>query len=131
MIIFKTTDKVPVKIADLTFWISPLTLDQRRQINDLTKTQGGVEKVDGFSAAEYYIKFGVKAIDGLTLADGSNYQCGYNDDGTLDDATIGDIFQLACFSQLITACTNLAAVAANKLEGVTVDLKAVKSIKKK
>lgn len=131
MIIFKTTDKVPVKIAEVTFWISPLTLDQRRQINDFTKTQGGVEKVDGFSAAEYYVKFGVKAIDGLTLADGSSYQCSYCDDGTLDDSTLGDIFQLGCFAQLITACTNLAAIAANKIEGVTIDLKAVKTTKKK
>ena len=131
MIIFKTTDRVPVKIADVTFWISPLTLDQRRQINDLTKLSGGAEKVDGFSAAEYYVKFGVKSIDGLTLADGSAYQCAYGEDGTLDDATLGDIFQLGCFSQLITACTNLSAIAANKIEGVSIDLKAVKASKKK
>ena len=69
MKIYRTNDRIPVVIGKLTFWLSPLSNDQKFEAAAFTKMKGGKEVTDGIARTRFAIKHGVKRVDGL-----ENYQ---------------------------------------------------------
>jgi len=132
MVIYRLTDRIPAKIADLTFWLSPLSFEQKVNLMECKKMEGGVEVVDGLKKARLAIKYGIKGVDGLTNADGSKYEPAMDSDGTLAWSAVDEISELSCLSPVIHACLSLMGRFNEiKLEGVEFDLKGVKNVQKK
>lgn len=132
MKIYRTTDRIPVKIADLTFWFSPMTWAHKSEIVSLTQREGGEVKVDGNRVAFLTLKYSLKAIEGLKCADGSDYVFDCDSDGIPTDETINDLFQLDTVDKLVTVAASwLSKIRPIELSGVTVDFDHVQNTKKK
>lgn len=135
MIIYRTSDRIPVKIGDvLTVWLSPLTVEQRaRMFSTAVKMQAGAEQEDAIKAAAMSIKYSVKGIEGdLKNIDGSDYQLEFDPDGSLTDECAEELLQLDGSDKLVRICGHfLKAISDPGIEGVVVDFKGVKTAKKK
>lgn len=63
MLVLRPTDKVPCKIDGITFWVSPLSLDEKLKIHSecpdgglsvvIRTIQESVSRVDGIDSVEY------------------------------------------------------------------------------
>lgn len=101
MIIHKTTDKIQVRIGEITFYLSPLSWDQKQDILSDAKMVDG--KTSNRNSTYKCLKYAVKGIEGVTLADGSPYVLTM-DNGVLSDECIEDILNLELSPKLIMAC---------------------------
>lgn len=103
MKVFKTTDKVELKIDELTVEISPLTFDQKCDIQAVILAGGSTAIV---KASKLAVKYGVKSIKGLENSDGSEYQVKMDAHGVSDD-TIDDIGNTESFNKFAAVCMSL------------------------
>jgi len=133
MIIYRLTDRIPVKIGELTFWVSPLSYEQKVNLQECRKMEGGQEVVDHGARARLAIKYGVKEIQGIECADGSPYQPKMDSDGTLSMEAVDELSALNSLKELVMVCMSVAArgVPDSEIPGVEVDLKGVKNAEKK
>jgi hypothetical protein len=132
MIVYKSTDRVPVKIGDLTFWISPLRADQKLEIMSLVEREGGMEVVDQMKQSFLAVRYSVKEVEGLKNHDGSEYKLSLDDSGVMTDECLDDLLQLEVRQKIVDTCLKLLpGVQEIKIPGVKIDLKKVRSIKKK
>lgn len=132
MVIYKISDRIPVEVGGLKFWLSPLTYAQRIEIADATKMQSGVEIADTRLIAFLSIKFSVKEVEGLKNADGSDYILSVDSNGSLSDECVSDLMNLDLCPKIVSAASALMReIKEHEIEGVKIDLKGVKDSKKK
>lgn len=131
MIVYRLTDRIPVKIGEVTFWISPLSHEQKITLMGFLRVRAGEEIQDSLRAAAYALKVSVKAVDGLTLADGSKYELSHEGNALTDDC-VAELTQLTGADKLVAACAALAnSIREHKIEGVEIDLKGVRTLSQK
>lgn len=104
MKIRKTTEKIPVKIGELVFKITPLSFEQKCEIQSMLAT-GGTTAV--LKASKLAMKYSIKEISGIQNQDGSEYNVTFDDLGLSDEVIddlgnteIGDSINYVCFSLL-------------------------------
>ena len=104
--VYRVTDKLPVKIGDIIFQISPLTFAQRAEIQaDLTKAaKGDLSKAT--DASYKAIKYAVKSVENLTNIDGTPYQVTL-ENKILTDECVNDLLNLEEYMKLSAVTTNL------------------------
>jgi hypothetical protein len=110
--IYKTTDRIKVKIDEVTVSISPLTYEQKLEAKILVAE--GRAKRDArmlTSGLIYLLKNSVKEVEGLENADGSKYELSFEaDQKTLTQECISDLFNIKLHEKLVMVCTNLIGV---------------------
>lgn len=132
MIIYKMSDRIPIEIGDVKFWVSPLNFEQKTALAAQVKMVSGVEQPDSVKIAYLAVKYSVKEIEGVKSSDGSNYQLEFMGDGALTDECVSELLQLEHSPLLVTACSHLiGAIKDHNIPGVKIDIKSVKSVKKK
>lgn len=104
--VYKTSDRIPVKIGDVVVKVSPLTYQQKIDISNCTKTVGGQEIFDATRSAFLAIKFCVKEVSGVVYADGSKFELEF-EDGVLKDDTVDEIMNMEINANLIMVAMNL------------------------
>lgn len=126
MKIYKTTDKISVKIEDVEFKISPLSYQQKVNVqSELIKAQGG-NPMAIMTAARLAIKYSVKAVSGIQDVDGNQYQLEF--DGTeLSEACVDDLLNLDPEQRLQLVCMSL--LQGKPTQPVDADGKPIKGIK--
>lgn len=104
MKIRKTTEKITVNVGDLVFKITPLTFEQKCEIQAVLSA-GTTTAI--LKASKLAMKFAVKDITGLQNPDGSDYvvtmdEVGLSDDviNDLGNSEIGDTLNYMCISLL-------------------------------
>lgn len=131
MIVYRLTDRIPAKIGGLTFWLAPLSFEQKANLLDCRKMEGGVEVVDSAKRCRLSIKYALKKVEGLKCADGSDYMLEMGPDGVLTDDAVNEVMSLDCMVKLVSACMSLlGGVSDPGIEGVEFDLKGVVNEKK-
>lgn len=130
MIIYRISDRIPIKVGDVTFLVSPLTLSQRGEISAMAKRKEGEDRVKPLDVAIRSIKYGLKGVEGLTLSDGSVFELEFDDAGNLTDESLEDVMQLDS-AELVKTCFNWALYGIGEIEGVTIDFQGVRNVKKK
>jgi hypothetical protein len=138
MILYRTTDRIPVTLGDVKIFISPLTHEQKSNLNNTTKIVGGKETIDGMKMAFLALKYAVKAVEGITDADGNDYALDFEANGSLTDECANDLISLDHAEDLAVICVKLidGVAAAKRIaeeKGLTakIDFKGVKGAKKK
>jgi hypothetical protein len=132
MVIYRLTDRIPCKIGELTFWLSPLSHEQKVNLLECKKMEGGQEVVDNVRRARLAMKYGIKEVEGVSCADGTPYRPDMDTDGTLSWAAVDEISELGSLTEIIQASTlMLGKFWEVKIEGVEFNLKGVKSTAKK
>lgn len=106
--IYKLTDRIKVKIDDITVTVSPLSRHQKAEIQTLLL---GLGRGDVKAATEGIIlamKYAVKSIEGLEDAAGV-YKAQFDDSGHLTDETIEDLYNLEDSVKLLQVCQSLVS----------------------
>lgn len=123
MKLYRTTDRIPVKIGDAVFTISPLSRHQKQQIvNAARKTQSGVTIEDAMEMAALSMKFSIKGVSGILDNCGLPWSPKFDPDGHLSDESIDELFNINEDSPLahaMIAATN-GIHKMSKVEGVEI-----------
>lgn len=136
-IIYKTTDKLPVKIGDITFKISPLSFEHRSLIQaDLSLSSKGDLSAAG-AASFKAIKYAVKSIEGVETLDDSKYELEF-DGKELKDECVNNLLNLEVSLDLIRVALSLLGGVPDKIvdehgkpvKGITLLYKKTSSKKK-
>jgi hypothetical protein len=112
MIIHKITDRIKVKIGEITFHLSPLSWDQKQDIVSDAKLVEG--KPTNRNSTYKCLKYAVKNIEGVTLADGSPYVVQL-ENNVLSDECVEDLLNLELSNKLIIACYSMVQGVPSKI----------------
>lgn len=105
--IYKTSDKIPVKIEDITVKVSPLTYSQKTEVQDLmTKAVSEQSMKYAMDGAILAIKYSLKSVEGLKDANGENYQIEIEDKQVTDEC-IDDLLNMKYSQKLSAVCASL------------------------
>lgn len=133
--IYKTTDIIPIKIDGLVINVSPLTFEQKMQIQ--TEVLKGSAQ-SAMRAAKLACQSAIKDISGIEDVDGSKYMIELKD-GKLTDECWDDLQNIEQTQKMITVCLGLIngvpreftnPETGEKLEGVSLIKEATKAKKK-
>ena len=102
--IYRMTDRIPVKIHDMTVKIAPLSYDVK------SVCQGLILNGSHMAAAVHALKNSVKGIAGLENADGSDYELEFENDQLTDQ----------CIDELLNVqgSDEMQLVAISLLQGI-------------
>jgi hypothetical protein len=132
MRIFRLSDRIPARIGEVTFWLSPLSYEQRIQLLSAKRMEGGVEVDDNAMRARLAMKFAIKDVDGVTCADGSPYAPAKDADGTISLQAVDELASLPIADKAVAACfVSMRDPGSRQIEGVEFDLQGVKNVEKK
>lgn len=120
-VVYRTSDRIKIKVGGLVFKISPLNKFQKEKIQTLSLQDKLIQ-----SATEA-IKCAVKSVYGLKDANGEEYQVELDDNKELTEDCVDDLMNLEIGPQLATVCASLLSgipkefvdpYTGKKLEGV-------------
>ena len=126
--IYRRSDRIRIKIDDMVVTISPLSLDQKTEIQDLIargKVTSNYKMVtEGITLA---VKYSVKKIENLFDYDDHEYKVEIEND-RLTDECVNDLFNIELHKKLTMICTSLLSsipsefldINGQKLEGVEI-----------
>jgi len=90
----RLTDRVKVKVGEITFILGPLTQMQKIELSECTKIDTNGESVYDLTRAQtLLVKYGLKGIEGVTDADDEPYRLDIQN-GVLTDDCVSEVFTL-------------------------------------
>ncbi len=101
--IYRVTDRIRVKIGDITFDLSPLTSLQKADIMSAAMSNGAKGLQESTRLA---LKYSVKRVEGLETLDDVPYQVEL-ENGVLKDACIDELLNIEISENLNKVCLNL------------------------
>lgn len=105
--IYRRSDRIPLKIGEVTVTVAPLTFQQKSEIQmAMSSSVKDGDTMGVLKAAFLCVKYCVKDVTGVELADGSPYKVKSKDDA-LTDECVNDLFSLEESDALSMACINL------------------------
>jgi hypothetical protein len=132
LILYRPTDRIPVRIGPVTFWVSPLSYLEKAELISLVQRKEGEENTPAFRYAIETLRRSLKKVEGLKCADGSDYALEMGDDGYPTFESVEDLANVEGSEKLITIVGNFAMkeIKDYGLEGVVIDFSKVESVKK-
>lgn len=105
--IYKRSDRIKIKIDEVTVTIAPLSLEQKTVAQSLM-AQGKINRDYNLITKGIIslIKSAVKDIDGLENQDGTKYRLSFDGD-SLSDESIDDLFNIELHKKLVMVCSSL------------------------
>ena len=136
MVVYRTTDQIPLKIGKMTLWISPLSALQKTDILGCTKMRAGEEIADAPKMALYTMKMCIRKLEGLNgtkYSDGSSIELSFEADGSLDNDSLTAVMQIIDTSKTTSIAAQLLSGSIDDIDikGVKVDTAGVVHAKKK
>lgn len=137
--IYKVTDRIKVKVGDITLILSPLTKEQKMntQLHTAKAVKGDMESA--MKAVELAVKYSIKGIEGLFHVNDQGVEVPYTvklEGGVLSDEAINDLMNMELSDKISNVATaflggvpsEIKDQKGNKIEGIEVILpKAVDS----
>ena len=145
MVIYRLTDRIPVKVGTVTFWLSPLSAEQKGNLLSLTSKAAGHEREESLKGAVLTIRYSLKKLEGVENADGTPYELQFGEDGLVTEESAIEVISLQASSKVIALALQwfidrvkspAEIVEQNPgigetLDGVEVDFSKVVNLKKK
>jgi len=131
--ILKVSDRVNLRVGEITFTLSPLNYLQKQELAECTRMVGGEEVFDLLKAQVYYIKHSLKDIDGVEDFSGDRYELEFEND-CLTDNCVSEILCLEEKEKLTIAAWQILngikdlvdPVSGKKLAGVKLEVESGK-----
>jgi len=107
--VMRISDKIKIKIKDLEFLISPLSVEHKKNLANATTIIKGKETYDLYGAQCIYLKHGLKDVKGIEYFDGEKFELQFDDDEktTLTDDCVTELMGLECKSDLMQTAMQL------------------------
>ena len=102
-IIYRKTDRVKIEVDDLVISICPLGHHEKNKIQSLL-VGGNVDSL--MAGATLALKSAIKAVKGLKLQDGEDYQLEF-ENGELTDDALSELMNVECNSKITAICLQL------------------------
>lgn len=134
--IYRTTDRIPVKIGSITVDVSPLSFEQKADIQAMLMDNNPISIV---KAAKQAVKYAVKGISGVKLSDGTNYELDFEGE-VLSESCVDDLLNIDQDQKISLVCTTLLngipkefvdPQTGKKIEGISIQRPKVANTKKK
>jgi hypothetical protein len=129
--ILRVSDRINIKVGDVTFTIAPLSQLRKIEISECTKIdKSGNEVFDLIRAQTLLVKYGLKDLRGVFDVDGEEYRLKFDDD-VLSDDCITEVFTIKEKEKYITShfqCLNeypdklVDPFTGKKYQGVALEL---------
>ena len=106
--LISTKERIPVTIDDIVIYISPLSYQEKMQLQDhmLQAVNGNMS--EAMKGAAMSIKFAVKKVDGIETSEGYKYQLEFEENGKyITDSCVDDLLNLPQNNKLIATCSSL------------------------
>jgi hypothetical protein len=103
MKIYKTTDRLKIKIGDAIITISPLNLEQKIEIQTVL-SKGTTDAI--YRGSALALKYAVKDVEGITFANGEKYVVEL-ENGVLKDSIVEDLLNFEQAQDLMITCNSL------------------------
>lgn len=109
MIIYRPSDRITLKLGEVTLKVSPLSALQKANLMSLTKMSGGKEVADTSLMAIMTVKYTLKEVSVLdaTFPDGSPFSLTFDPDGTLTDDALTCVMQILDNQVLVEIAAHL------------------------
>jgi hypothetical protein len=104
--IFRTSDRIPVKIDTITVTVAPLTFDQKTELQTVMLS-ASKDPMNAVRGARLAVKYAVKKVDGLEDMDGVRYDVELGEDGLLTDDSVDTLLNMQEYPKLIAVCSQL------------------------
>lgn len=104
--IYRTTDRIPVKVDGIKIYLSPLSHEQKAEVQS---HMIGFAKGDVKAASRGVVlslKYSIKGIEGLKTADGEAYSLEF-ENGVLTDDCVSDLLNADFNEKLAVMCSSL------------------------
>jgi uncharacterized protein YfkK (UPF0435 family) len=124
--IYRKTDRIAVKIDDISIKLAPLSIHQKVEIQNamvLGRINGDLsEQMRGIALS---LKYSVKGVEGLQDSDGNPYQLKFEGEN-LSDESVDDLMNIEISKKLTLVCAGIlngipdefSDQYGNKIEGV-------------
>jgi len=99
--IMRMTDRITLKIDDITVKLAPLTIAQKCEIVQL------VESGQVLLASNKALRYSLKEVEGLEGYDDTPYQLEFIEDGNLSEVCAQEISNIKVGEKLLLACIQL------------------------
>ncbi len=107
--IYRLTDRIDVKVHDLTFKLSPLSMSQKQELHShVSKGNSAGDMGEILTATRKAIKYCVKGISGLEDCDGNDYELSFDGDGSLSDECVEDLLNMEYQEEIALMCMTIA-----------------------
>lgn len=128
MKIYRTSDKIEIKVDQISVFISPLSFQQKMEIQDYMSKAAMGDMDSAMKAVRTAVKFCVKDIKGVTDQNNEPYKLEFQDDKHLSDNCVDDLLNMPVASKISAICTSLMGGVPEKildhegkeLEGVSI-----------
>lgn len=113
--IYRKSDRIKIKIDDITLTVSPLSTHEKNEIQALMvsgQSRGDVSKIT--AGIQLAMKYGIKGISGVTDINDNDYQLDFID-GMLSDECVDDLLNMDLSKSIINVCSNLIAGFSSKM----------------
>lgn len=115
--LYRTTDRIPIKIGDAIFKVSPLTMEQKNEMQSFTTKESGVTIQDIFKKTKLLFKYSIKEVSGIEYATGGEYKLSFDDDGTLSDECVEEFLNMEEKAKLSTVLWSFIVAISDKAIG--------------
>ena len=117
--IYKTTDRIAIKVDDITIKIGPLTFAQKSEV--MAMMVKGQKESDYLLLNQAILKsvsYAVKSVEGFKDSNDEDYKLKFDDSNTdcLDESSLNDLANCAYSEKILGICSKL-------LQGVPADFK--------
>ena len=129
-LLLRKSDRVQVKVEDLSLEIAPLSFAAKMEINEVIGLADQNDVNASMKAAKIAMGSSIKGLKGVECLDGEEYKLEFIGD-KLSDECIDDLLNLEACPKIMSACMALIGgvseeiidpVTGKKLEGVEVKL---------
>lgn len=106
--VYKRSDRIPVKIGDITIKLAPMTVDQKTECQQAFlkgKSKGDLAELT--RGVFLSLKYSVKSVEGLTDSNDEPYKLALDENGNVSDEGIDDLLNLQVNKQLTQICASL------------------------
>lgn len=132
MIIYKPTDRIPIKVGALVLTLAPLTFEQKKVVFSDIKQRAGKQIVDETQAARKALKYSVKDLSGAKDWSGSEFKLKFDNQGNLLDSSIDALMGLGDCGKIMDSVAKIMNNRlADEVEGVEIIRESVGKKKKR
>lgn len=123
LVVYRLSDRIPVKIGEATFIMGPLSYSQKSEILGNIKMEAGTQTEDALAKAYLAIKYSVKGIKGVKTLKDEPFKLDF-ENGVLTDESTSNVMNInETTGKLMTYAFHFANGTMDpKIDGVEVKL---------
>ena len=103
VLVNRQSDRIPIKIKGVTFFIKPLSFGEKSKISSTITVSGGSQTENILDSMRLVLKYSVKDVKGLKYSNGEALQLMFLEDKTLTDDSIDELLSMEITGELNAA----------------------------